>query len=121
MSVTGSNLLNRAFNLIAQNPVIYRAAASRAINAIGNDITSYAPDVTITGSVQAVNRAVYHQFGFDLEKNYISFFTSNSVIDLARDVSGDMIIFFGVTYQLISVTRWFDVDGWVECKGVQVS
>ena len=120
MSVTGSNLLNRAFNLISKNEVIYREASSRTINEIGNDITSFAPDVVITGSVQAVPRNVYQIYGFDLQKNYINFFTSNAAVDLQRDVTGDFIIFGGHTYQLISVTSWYQMDGWNEIKGVQI-
>ncbi|OWK39547.1 hypothetical protein FRUB_06110 [Fimbriiglobus ruber] len=39
-------------------------------------------------------------------------YLQRNVIDVARDVSGDQIVFNGATYQCVSKTAWDAIDGW---------
>lgn len=115
MSIPGSNLLNMAFTLIARQTVSYYQYQSRASNAVGQDITTYAAPVSLSGSFQAVPRKLYELYGLDLQKSYYTFYASSNLLDVARDVSGDQIVYNSRRYQIESDNDWFAIDGW---KGV---
>lgn len=112
MPIPGQNLLNMALTVIAKQPMRYYRALGRTLNSVGQDITQYAPVQTIYGSWQPVPRRLYEQFGLDLQKDYFILYTSNNVIDITRDVSGDQLAFDGQRYQCESNTEWFHLDGW---------
>jgi hypothetical protein len=118
--IPGSNILNQALLAIAQQPFSYYAFAARALNSIGQDIATYAAPVGVQGSVQAVPRNLYQVNGLDFDKYYLKFFVSQDVIDVDRDVSGDLMCFHGNTYQCLSITPWFPMDGWVEILCVKI-
>lgn len=112
MPIPGQNLLNMALTVIAKQPMRYYRALGRTLNSVGQDITQYAPVQTIYGSWQPVPRRLYEQFGLDLQKDYFTLYTSNNVIDITRDVSGDQVAFNGQRYQCESNNEWFQLDGW---------
>lgn len=110
--IPGSNLLNMAFSVISQQTVTYLAATGRALNSVGQDVTSYAPPASLRGSFQPVPRRLYEQYGLDLQKTYYTFYASKDIIDIGRDVSCDQIIFENRVFQCESSNDWFAVDGW---------
>lgn len=101
--------------LIAKQSVVYYRFESRAQNSVGQDITTYEQPVILYGSFQAVPRKEYYLYGLDLQKNYSTFYTSNNIIDVTRDVSGDQLVYNEVRYQVESNNDWYAQDGW---KGV---
>lgn len=113
--IPGSNLLNIALTAIARQTIAYYQAIGRALNNVGQDVTTYALPVNIVGSFQPVPRTLYQQYGLDLQKSYYTFYTSNNLIDVARNVSGDQIIFNNQRFQCESNNDWYAIDGW---KGV---
>lgn len=113
--IPGSNLLNRALKLIAKQTVTYYKALDRELNDIGQDVTEYDDSISIVGSLQPVPRALYDQLGLDLQKSYYTFYTSNNVLDVARNISGDQFVFNNQRYQVESNNDWYAQDGW---KGV---
>jgi hypothetical protein len=115
--IPGQNLLNMCLTLIAKQSIIYYRFVSRAPNAVGQDITTYAAPVTIVGSFQAVPRKEYYLYGLNLQKNYSTFYSSNNVLDVSRDVSGDQLTYNGLRYQVESNNDWYAQDGW---KGILV-
>ena len=112
MNIPGSNLLTQAFRLIAQQTVMYFQFLSRAQNAVGQDITTYAAPVPILGSFQPVPKQMYEKYGLDLAKTYATFYTPTNALSVNRDISGDQIVFNGGTYQCESENDWFAIDGW---------
>ena len=115
MSIPGSNLLNMAFTLIAKQTVSYYQYTSRATNAVGQDITTYAAPVSLAGSFQAVPRKLYELYGLDLQKSYFTFYASSNLLDVTRNVSGDQIVYSSRRYQIESANDWYAMGGW---KGV---
>lgn len=115
MSIPGSNLLNMCLTLIAKQAVTYYEFLSRAENAVGQDITTYEAPVTLYGSFQAVPKKLYELYGLDLQKEYSTFYASNDLLDINRDVSGDQIVYNSRRYQIESANDWYAQDGW---KGV---
>jgi hypothetical protein len=113
--IPGQNLLNMSLTIIAKQALTYYRFSGRQLNAIGQDITVYNSPITVYGSWQPVPRILYEQYGLDFQKDYFVFYTSNNVIDVGRDVSGDQLAFNGQRYQCESNTAWFRLDGW---KGV---
>ena len=113
--IPGQNVLKMALTLIAKQSVTYYAYLSRSTNAVGQDITVYSPPVRIVGSFQPVPRQLYMQYGLDLQKDYSTFYTSNNILDVTRDVSGDQIVYRNRRYQVESNNDWYRQDGW---KGV---
>jgi hypothetical protein len=109
-----------AMQIVGKSSFSYLAFASRTPNEIGQDVTKYEPPVTLQGSVQPVPRSLYQQYGLDFQRNYINVYVSKAVLDVERDVSGDMIVFSGNSYQCLSVTPWVAIDGWSAVLCVQV-
>lgn len=112
MMVPGSNLLNAALRVIAPQVVQYYAFTGRTTNANGYDVSTYAAPVNLAGSLQAVQRELYEKMGLDFQVNYVNFYISRNTLDVARDVSGDQIVYAGRKYNCLSRTPWFAQDGW---------
>jgi hypothetical protein len=111
--IPGMNLLDMALTLIAHQSITYYEFAGRTQNSVGQDVTTYDLPKTIVGSFQPIPRNLYQQYGLDFQKDYYTFYTSNDVIDVGRDVSGDQIAFNGERFQCESDVAWFQMDGWV--------
>ena len=114
MTIPGSNLLASALRVIAAQSVEWSVNTGRTVNSIGMEVPAYAPPVTIYGSFQPVPRTMYAELGLDFNKRYARFFSSNDMLNVDRDFSGDKIVFNGITYKCESVTEWFELDGWKE-------
>lgn len=115
-NIPGSNLLNAALTVIAKQTISYYRYVERVLNDVGQNITTYAAPVPIVGSFQPVPRRMYTQMGLDMQKAYYTFYTSNNILDISRDVAGDQIVFQGKRYQCQSNNDWYaGLDGW---KGV---
>lgn len=111
--IPGSNLLNSALSIIAKQTIIYYKAASRTKNALKQWIVVYDTPVNIVGSFQPVPRSRYDQYGLDFQKSYFTFYTSNDLIDIQRNVAADQIVFGSQRYQCLSSNDWFGIDGWL--------
>lgn len=113
--IPGANVLKMALSIIASQTITYHQASGRVLNSIGQDVTSYNAPVFITGSFQPVPKSYYIQYNLDFAKTYFTFYTSNNLIDLQRNVSEDQITFNSQRFQCESAVNWFNLDGW---KGV---
>jgi hypothetical protein len=111
--IPGSNLLNMAFQLIAQQSLSYYRFAGRNLNAVGQDVSYYDGVQIIKTSFQPVPKSQYSYLGLDLQKSYYNMYVSKDIIDIRRDVSSDQVVFEGKLYQCISNTEWAGIDGWV--------
>ncbi len=116
--IPGGNLLSAAFGMIAAQGFEYQQDQGRTINTVGQYVTAYGPRVTLSGSIQAVPRDVYQEYGLDFQKNYATIFVSRDVLDLTRDATGDRVFWNGRAFQIISKTDWFNIDGWVSFMAV---
>lgn len=101
-----------AVRLIAQTAIVYYQYTGRTLNEVGQDVVTYAAPVTVLGSYQPVQRAMYEQLGLDFTKNYYNFYVPSDFLDVSRDVSGDQITYNGRRFQCQSNTEWFSIDGW---------
>lgn len=119
MSTPGSNILNKAFRLIARQSVAYYAYAGRSTNSYGVDVPVYMPPVEIRGSLQAVPQNYYVTLGLDFQKTYVMFYCPKMLMDIQRDVSGDIIQYGTSVYSVESLTDWFNIDGWVQALAVR--
>lgn len=118
--IPGSNLLNTALRVIGNQTFTYTPYVSRSTTANGMYLSTYGDSQQLTGSVHPVPRKLYDDLGLDFQKNYVKVHVSANLIDIARDVSGDKIVFNGVNYQVESRTPWFSIDGWNSLLCVQV-
>jgi hypothetical protein len=48
----------------------------------------------------------------DLQKDYFTFYLSNNILDIQRDISGDQVSFMGKRFQVESSNDWYQLDGW---------
>ena len=108
-------------SVIGRQSFQYYAFASRTTNEIGIDVSTYGPPRPITGSIQPVPRNLYEVYGLQFDKYYVTFFIERNVLDVARDVSGDQIIYCGSRFQVLQKTDWFHQDGWDALLAVQVN
>jgi hypothetical protein len=118
----GSNTLALALSVLGSTSVNYFQYAGRTTNAGGVMLATYnAPIVITQGSVQAVKREKYDQLGLDFAKRYINWYVPNlDVVDLERDVSGDVIEVLGRRWQLIGSNDWLGVDGWKSIMAIDI-
>jgi|SRR5271154_2198455 len=120
MSVPGSNILTDALSVIASEAVTYYQYLDGPLNSVGQNVTAYDSPITIYGSFQPIPKNEYQELGLDFNKSYFNLYTSNNVLDLERDVSGDQIEFKGIRYQCEALTEWFQIDGWVAVRCVAI-
>ncbi len=113
--IPGANILNMALTIIAKQTIVYYESLGRTINAVGQDVTLYNNGKVIVGSFQPIQKNLYEIYGLNLQKNYYNFYTSNNIIDVQRNVSGDQIAYEGQRFQCESNTEWYSLDGW---KGI---
>jgi hypothetical protein len=113
--IPGQDLLAMAMTVIAQQDLSYYKYAGRVLNSLGQYVSTYSRGVVMSGSWQPVPRNLMIQYGLDFQKSYFTFYTSNNVVDLTRDVSADQLAFNGERYQVESNNDWFALDGW---KGI---
>lgn len=118
--IPGANLLSMATRIIATQAFDYYAFVSRTPNAIGQDVATYATPQTLMGSIQPVSRSLYQTYGLDFDRYYLTFYVSENVIDVTRDISGDQMVFNGNPYQCVQKTDWFPQDGWTAVLCVQI-
>ncbi len=111
-----------ALSVLGRTAVSYFKFAGRTTNAGGVMFTMYSAAVTVsTGSVQAINKKKYEELGLDWEKSYISWYVPNlDAVDLARDVSGDVIEVLGRRWQLMGSNNWYLIDGWKSLIAVDI-
>lgn len=112
MTIPGSNLLATALTVIGKQTFFYYRFAARSTNVDGQDVPVYQPPVRMQGSIQQVPRELYAEQGLDLQKHYQMAYAPLNVIDISRGNSGDLIMYKGRMYQVLSGTKWFQQDGW---------
>lgn len=114
------NLLNMAMSIVGMQQFTWYRFLSRADNGVGIDVTQYESPLLISGQVQAVPRNLYEKYGLDFQRKYVTFFISRDTLDVERDVSGDQIKYNNSTYQCLSNTDWFEINGWSSIMAVQI-
>ena len=107
------SLLDLALSVQEQQSISYYEFLSQVENDIGKDIPTYATPINLIGSFQPVEQKLYQQNGFDLNKKYFVFYTSNDFNVVDRDSSGDKIVYNNNTFQVLKKDNWFDYDGFV--------
>jgi hypothetical protein len=113
MPVPGNNLLATALTIIAPYTLQYYQANGRALNDLGEYVTTYAAPVNVKGSFQPVPRNVYDLYGLDWQKSYFVFYTQSNMIDVQRDKTPDKLVNGSQTYVCESNTAdWFQIDRW---------
>ena len=120
--IPGSDLLTLAMSVLGSSSVDYYAFSSRTPNIAGIDVTNYLPAVTYDqGSVQAIARQNYQRLGLDYNKRYIIWYIPDvDAVDLARDVSGDVIETLGRRWELVGAQDWLQIDGWRSLMAVDI-
>jgi len=119
--IPGGNLLNQALSIIGQQQFGLKKFVRREINDIGNDIPQYDCEVPVSGSVQPVPRSVYNSQGLDRKRNYITVYSSDPVVGVGRDSSGDIVKYDGRTFQVMSENDWSSQDGWAGVLCVEIA
>jgi len=109
-----------AFGSIDPVQFMYYPFLSRTLNTARQWITTYSTPYMVWGSVQAVNRTKYNEYGLDFQKDYIKILVPINAIDLDRDTSGDQFAWNGFMYQIVDDTDWFAMDGWARCMGAKI-
>lgn len=111
--IPGSNILDLALSVINSQVVQYFRFVSRTLNANKLWEIAYESPILIEGSLQPVPKQLYAEYGLDLEKTYYTFYSSNNILPVMRDVSGDQLIFNNQLFQCEATNDWFAIDGWV--------
>lgn len=117
----GSNLLRRALRIIKPVEVEYKTFTSRATNAAGLQVSSYAKAIKVKGSVQPVPRDMYEALGLEFSREYVNFYSTQLAQGVTRDRAGDQFTFAGELFEVLSATNWKSIDGWNGVLAIKVS
>ena len=109
-----------AITVVGHQQFTYLKYLSRSVNSIGVFVPVYDTPRLLTGQVQPLTRTLYQEYGLDFQKYYLMFYVSKNMLDLTRDVAGDRIKFNGNTYQCVSETDWFPMDGWIAMLAIKI-
>lgn len=120
MIVPGSNLLAIALTVITPSEIALSRATGRVQNAVGEWVTTYAPQVPIEGSWQPVDQTKYESLGLDLTKKYFTFYASEVINSINRGESPDLCERNGRKYSTVGDVPWNDVDGWQSALFVDI-
>lgn len=119
--IPGMNLLGMASRLIAMQSVQYRIYTGATENAAGILVPTWAAAISVSGSLQPIDHRLLQQYGLDVTKRYMTFYTMQAMGEPERDRTGDRITYGGRTYQVESKTPWNLQDGWGRAICVEVS
>jgi hypothetical protein len=114
------NLLNMALTLLPKQSFQYYANSGRTLQPNGQYLATYAAPCPLSGSVQPVPKTLYEVYGLDFTKNYFTFFVSQSIMDITRNLSGDAFLYNGNCFQCVQKTDWFSYNGWDAILAIQV-
>ena len=109
-----------ALSVVGKQSFTYLKYLSRTLNDIGLDVPVYDIPRQLSGQIQAAPKQLFQQYGLDFQKNLLLFYVSKDILDVTRDISGDQIKFAGKTFQVLSDTPWFDINGWDGVAAVQI-
>lgn len=104
----GMNLLAMANRAIGFSSATHRRWKETAEDGAGQLTPLYFPDEDIKASIQPVPRTMVELMGLDVQKDYVTVYTTADVKvrDTERNVTGDLLFFEGHTYQAESNTTW---------------
>jgi hypothetical protein len=110
----GYNLLALATQAIGFSSAILTRWKGNVAGDDGILAPTYYAGMTITASIQPTPRTLYQQLGLDLQKDYLTVYTSSEiqVRDIERNTSSDLLDFDGKRYQAESHTPWTSQNGW---------
>ena len=118
--IPGANILGAALRVIQPQTIQYRAFLTRAENAAGETVATFADAVDIQGSMQPVDKKLYQELGLNLSKNYWTLWVFGPIQPTARDRDGDIILFAGLTCQCESDRNWSAVGEFRKILCVEV-
>lgn len=118
--IPGDNLLEDALSIIDSHDFILLKFIGQTTNGIGIDVPSYDDPANLSGSIQAVPRSLFQHLGLDWKKNYIMIYSSDDIVGVDRDNSGDRIQFNSKEFQVLSENDWKPIDGWSGILCVEV-
>lgn len=118
--IPGINLFAVASGLIANDSVTWQAFSSRARNALGNWVNTYAAPEIIKGSVQPIEASEYQALGLDMSKRYVTLFTSHNVQHVKRESGPDRFEWNGARWEAQGGDDWYNQDGWREVRLVYI-
>lgn len=112
------NVLKIAQKAIKPQTLTYKASTRTLLdNGLYSDTYT---DTVVIGNIQPIQKTLYEQMGLDLQKTWVTIHISMNVIDVRRNVSGDLIVYQGETYQLSAETDWFRQRGFVTVLGAKI-
>lgn len=115
-----NNLLETAMSIVGTQNFMYKKFLSREQNNIGIFNSNYETPILIYGQAQAVPRQLYESYGLSFQKDYLMFYISADIMDVSRNISGDIIIYNNKEYQCLSLTNWHPINGWVNVLAVAI-
>ncbi len=104
--IPGAGLMGLASRLVGLQTMQHRAFTGRAVNTVGDFISTYAAPVAIYGSFQPMGKELMQQLGLNLSKAYATLYTTANVQPTQEGRSGDIILYQGRTWQAESTHEW---------------
>lgn len=117
---TGAQLLGLAQTVIGTETVDLLRFVSRAPNAAGKLVATYAAATPIACNFQPVPRALFAQYGLDFTKEYRTLVAASDVGGIRRGDDGDLVQFQGRRFLVTSITPWFGTEGYTVAVCVDV-
>lgn len=117
-------LLKKALTVVPKTRFKYRIVQSFVTNEIGNTIATYSewtdaegaiqPGLTFSFNARGVSSPIEiaKKIGLDISKNMITVFAKLNLSNIAKQETPDQIMFDGRIFNIMSVSDWYEFDGW---------
>ena len=117
-------LLTKALNVVPKTRFKYRIVTAFVTNEIGNTIPSYSawndaegaiqPGLTFSFNARGVSNPIEiaKKIGLDISKNMITVFAKLDLSNIAKKETPDQIMYDGRIFNIMSISDWYEFDGW---------
>ena len=108
------NLFNIAISAIgASKNIQYLRFLGNTINDVGMQVPSYDEAITLKGSFQPLDKALYEQNGIEIHQEAFVLYTNTNLSMISEGTSSDRLFVDDEEYQVRDKNNWFRYNGWI--------
>ena len=116
----GSNVLQVALTVIGKDEFLHLKWIGQTQTPAKVMVQTYDPPVTVYGSIQAVDRKLYHRMGLNFDARYIQIWATQNVDDLDRYRPSDQIVWGGRLFNIYGEDDWSPIDNWNSMLAIDI-
>lgn len=107
-----NNLLSAALSIIPKQNITYRKFLGKTTNELGISVNTYAPPITVVGSIQPANNDTLYKLGIAESGDYWVCYLHANTLSISELQSNDIIIGAdGTVFNIFKSAKWATYPG----------